>query len=73
MTILRAIALALGTLVIRSAPALIIALVMGFWTGWFDQHPFVLAALIGWSALLLVEMWIEVRHWQAKRNARKTP
>jgi hypothetical protein len=71
MTILRAIALALGTLVIRSAPLVVIAFVAGFWTGWFNSHPFVLVALIGWSALLLVEMWVEYRHWKAKRNARK--
>jgi hypothetical protein len=71
--LLRAIALTLGTLVIRSAPVLVIALVMGFWTGWFDTHPEVLAGLIGWSGLLLVEIWIEYRHWKAKRNARKTP
>jgi hypothetical protein len=54
-TILRAIALAFGTLVIRSAPVLVFALVLGFWTGWFSQHPGVLAALLGWSALLLIE------------------
>jgi hypothetical protein len=72
MLILRAIALALGTLVIRSAPFLVIAMVAGFWTGWFDSHPGVLAALICWSGLLLVEIWIEYSHWKAKRNARKT-
>jgi hypothetical protein len=71
--LLRAIALAFGTLVVRSAPFLLLAFVVGFWTGWFDTHPGVLAALIGWSGLLLVEMWIELRHWNAKRNARKTP
>jgi len=71
MLVLRAIALTLGTLVTRSAPALVFALVLGFWTGWFDDHPWILAALIGWSALLLVEIWIEYRHWKAKRNARK--
>jgi hypothetical protein len=49
----------------------VFALVLGFWTGWFDDHPWILAALIGWSALLLVEIWIEYRHWKAKRNARK--
>ena len=69
---LRAIALALGTLVIQSAPILIAAMVAGFWTGWFDQHPGVLAALICWFGLLLVEIWVECRHWKAKRNARKT-
>jgi hypothetical protein len=72
-TILRAIALAFGTLVIRSAPVLVFALVLGFWTGWFDQHPGILAALIAWSGLLLVEIWIELRHWRAKRNAAKAP
>ena len=71
--LLRAIASALGTLVIQSAPVLAIAMVAGFWTGWFDSHPGVLAALIGWFALLLAEIWIEYRHWKAKRNARKTP
>ena len=72
-TLLRALALTLGTLVIRSAPVLVAALIAGFWTGWFDQHPGILAALIGWSGLLLVEMWIEYRHWRAKRKARKIP
>ena len=33
--LLRAIASALGTLVIQSAPVLAIAMVVGFWTGWF--------------------------------------
>ena len=73
MLVLRAIALALGTLVVRSAPVLAIATVLGFWTGWFDRHPGVLAALICWFGLLLVEIWIEYRHWKAKRNAPKTP
>jgi hypothetical protein len=48
-------------------------MVLGFWTGWFDSHPWVLAALIGWCGLLLAEIWIEYRHWKAKRNARKAP
>ena len=71
--LLRAIALALGTLVIRSAPVLAIVMVVGFWTGWFDRHPVALAAIICWFGLLLVEVWIEYRHWKAKRNARKAP
>jgi hypothetical protein len=70
---LRAIALVFGTLVIRSAPVVLIAMVAGFWTGWFDTHPGVLAALIGWCGLLLFEIWIEIRHWRAKRNAGKSP
>jgi hypothetical protein len=73
MLLLRAITLALGALVVRSAPVVVFALMAGFWTGWFDTHPAVLAALIGWLGLVLVEMWIEIRRWKAKRNARKTP
>jgi hypothetical protein len=73
MVVLRAIALALGTLVVRSAPLLVIALVLGFWTGWFDSHPWVLVALLGWCALLLLEIWLECRRWKAKRNIPKTP
>jgi len=73
MLVLRAIALTLGTLVIRSAPALVLALVLGFWTGWFDNHPWVLAALICWSGLLLVEIWIEYRHWKANGMLAKRP
>src|SRR5262245_11402626 len=71
--LLRAIASALGTLVIQTAPVPAAALAVGLWTGWFDDHPGVLAALIGWFGLLLVEIWVECRHWKAKRNARKTP
>jgi hypothetical protein len=71
--LLRAIALALGTLVMRSTPVLAIAMVAGFWTGWFGRHPGGLAALICWFGLLLAEIGIEIRYWKAKRNARKTP
>ncbi len=70
--LLRAIALALGSLVWRSAPVLAIAAAVGFWTGWLDSHPLVLAALIAWFGLLLVEAWIEYRHWKAKRKSTKT-
>jgi hypothetical protein len=73
MLLLRAIALTFGTLVIRSAPVLVVAMVVGFWTGWFARHPGVLAALVGWSGLLLLEIWIEYRCWKAKRNAPKAP
>jgi len=71
--VLRAIASALGTLVIQSAPVITVAMVLGLWTGWFDNHAGALVVLIGWFALLLVEIWVEVRRWTAKRNARKTP
>jgi hypothetical protein len=73
MVVLRAIALALGMLVIRSAPLVVLAFVLGFWTGWFTSHPWVLVALVGWSALLLLEIWLECRRWRAKRRAAKTP
>jgi steroid 5-alpha reductase family enzyme len=71
--IFRGIVSALGTLVMRSVPALAAATVVGFWTGWFERHPAYLAALIGWFGLLLVEIWIEYRRWKAKRNSGRAP
>src|SRR3954469_22439268 len=61
--VLRAIPSALRTLPIQSAPVITVAMVVGLWTGWFDNHAGALAVLIGWFALLLVEIWVEVRRW----------
>jgi hypothetical protein len=70
--LLRAVLAAIGTLVMRSLPVVAIVVVAGIWTGWFDNHPGALVALICWLGLLLAEFWIEYRRWRAKRVAAKT-